>query len=133
MHIRLIIRGTCALRPGLRGVSESIEVVSILGRFLEHPRIMQFGPDDLLIGSADLMPRNLDRRVEVLTPVEDPELRRQLRQMLDITLADNFSAWRLSPGGSWSRLRPGPNEERRNSQEQMMALAQDRALETPVG
>ncbi|HSK96839.1 MAG TPA: polyphosphate kinase 1, partial [Euzebyales bacterium] len=131
--IRLVIRGICGLRPGIPGISDSIEVVSILGRFLEHPRILQFGPDDVLIGSADLMPRNLDRRVEVHTPIEDPDLRERLREILDIMLADNCSAWRLGPGGSWSRLRPGPNEERRNSQEQLMALAQARSVDTTVG
>ena len=132
VRVGLVVRGICGLRPGVAGVSEHIQVVSIVGRFLEHSRILQFGPDDFFIGSADLMPRNLDRRVEVLAPVEAPELREELREIIDVMLADNTCAWRLGPGGSWSRLRPGPGEEQRNSQEHLMALAHARAHEPSV-
>jgi polyphosphate kinase len=132
VQIRLVIRGICGLRPGIPGISDRIRVVSIVGRFLEHQRILQFGPDTFFIGSADLMPRNLDRRVEVLVPIRDPDLREQLREIIDIMLADNSSAWRLGPGGSWSRVRPGHAEPRRNSQEQLMARAQQALDSTAV-
>jgi polyphosphate kinase len=124
VQVRLVIRGICGLRPGIPGISDRIRVVSIVGRFLEHQRILQFGPDTLFVGSPDLMPRNLDRRVEILVPVRDPDLRAQLRDIIDIMLADNSSAWRLGPGGTWSRVRPGHAEPRRDSQEQLMARAQ---------
>jgi polyphosphate kinase len=132
VQIHLVVRGICVLRPGIPGTSDGISVVSVVGRFLEHARILQFGPDDFFIGSPDLMPRNLDRRVEVLVPVEDPGLREQLRKIVDIMLADNSSAWRLGPGGSWSRIRPGHADERRNSQEQLMARAQQALESIPV-
>ena len=132
VQIRLVIRSICGLRPGIPGISDRIRVVSVVGRFLEHARILQFGPDDYFIGSPDLMPRNLDRRVEVLVPVEDPRLREQLCEIIDIMLADNSSAWRLGPGGSWSRVRPGHGDERRNSQEQLMARTQQALESTPV-
>ncbi len=123
VRVDLVIRSICGLRPGIPGVSEHIEVRSILGRFLEHTRILQFGTDDLFIGSADLMPRNLDRRVEALVPIEDPTLRTQLRRILDILLADNTMAWRLGAGGSWLRLRPRPNEPECSAQEHFMEQA----------
>ena len=123
VQVRLVLRGICGLRPGIPGVSEHVEVRSVLGRFLEHARILQFGTDDVFIGSADLMPRNLDRRVETLVPVEDPTLRVTLCGILDTLLADNTMAWRLGPGGSWSRLRPRPHEPECGAQEQFMEQA----------
>jgi polyphosphate kinase len=123
VQVGLVIRGNCGLRPGIPDVSDHIEVRSILGRFLEHARILQFGTEDVFIGSADLMPRNLDRRVEALVPVEDPALRAELCGILDIMLADNTMAWRLGAGGSWLRLRPQPNEPECSAQEQFMEQA----------
>ena len=129
VQVDLVIRGICGLRPGIPGVSDHVEVRSIVGRFLEHARILQFGAEDVFIGSADLMPRNLDRRVEVLVPVEDPVLRAELCGILDIMLADNTMAWRLGAGGSWLRLRPRPNEPECSAQEQFMGQA--RAASAP--
>ena len=106
VEVNLNIRGICALRPGVQGVSENIRVVSIVGRFLEHPRIYSFErPDEtqILIGSADLMPRNLYNRVELVTPVEDPSNRDHLTEDLDLAFADNTNAWELGSDGVWSR------------------------------
>ena len=100
------MRGICCLRPGIPGVSETISVVSVVGRFLEHSRIYTFHRGDepiYYIGSADLMPRNLDTRVELLTPVEDPELRAELDDTLERCLADDTFAWTLEPDGTWKR------------------------------
>ena len=105
--IDLIARGICCLRPGVPGLSETIRVRSIVGRFLEHSRIYRFGADpveaEYLIGSADLMPRNLDRRVEALTPVTDPRLRVRLAELLAANLADDTLAWELSADGTWHK------------------------------
>ena len=107
-RIDLIVRGICCLRPGLSGVSENITVRSVVGRYLEHSRIYRFGARGrerrYYIGSADLMPRNLDRRVEVLAPVEDPDLQFRLDEILDVVLADDSLAWELYPDGSWRRV-----------------------------
>ncbi len=127
VQIDLVVRGICALRPGVPEVSDRIRVVSIVGRFLEHARILQFGPDDVFIGSADWMPRNLDRRVEAMTPIEDPELRAELLSTLDLMLADNANAWHLEADGSWRRRVPEDGEARRDSQAELMAAAQARA------
>jgi polyphosphate kinase len=105
--IDIIARGICALRPGLSGLSENIRVRSIVGRFLEHSRIYYFangGADELYIGSADMMHRNLDRRVEVLVRVEAEELKPRLCGILDIALSDTSGAWRLGKAGKWSRI-----------------------------
>jgi polyphosphate kinase len=106
--INLIVRGICCLRAGVRGLSETIRVRSIVGRFLEHSRIYRFGPDphtaEYLIGSADLMPRNLDRRVEALVPVNAGPLRDRLDEILTIDLADDTQAWELGHDGSWQRV-----------------------------
>jgi polyphosphate kinase len=123
VQVQLVLRGICGLRPGIPGLSEHIEVRSIVGRFLEHARILQFGTDAVFIGSADLMPRNLDRRVETLVPIEDPTLRAALCGILDTLLADNTMAWRLGPGGSWSRLRPRPHEPECGAQEHFVEQA----------
>jgi polyphosphate kinase len=103
-RIELIVRSMCCLRPGVPGLSESITVRSIVGRFLEHSRIFRFGTGaeaTYLIGSADLMERNLDRRVEVLTPVRDPALRARLDEILSVLLADEALAWKLDGDGIW--------------------------------
>jgi polyphosphate kinase len=104
--IQLNIRGICCLIPGLPGVSETIEVVSVVGRFLEHSRIYSFHRGDehvYYIGSADLMPRNLDTRVELLAPVEDPELQAELEDTIERCLADDTFAWTLDSDGVWTR------------------------------
>jgi polyphosphate kinase len=106
VKVDLNIRGICCLRPGVPGVSENIRVVSTLGRFLEHSRVYLFdrGPEvRCYIGSADLMPRNLDHRVEILAPVEDPALLGQVRDVLERCLSDNTFAWELEADGSWRR------------------------------
>jgi len=104
--IDINVRGICCLTPGVPGVSETITVVSIVGRFLEHSRIYSFewGEEQAVsIGSADLMPRNLDTRVELLVPIEKPELRNELAETLDLCFADDTNAWTLSAEGSWHR------------------------------
>ncbi|MGH7702032.1 MAG: polyphosphate kinase 1, partial [Gemmatimonadales bacterium] len=114
--VDLIVRGICGLRPGLPGVSERIRVISIIGRFLEHSRATYFlngGAEELYIGSADWMPRNLDRRIEAAAPIEDPTLRREVRDLLELMLEDNRQAWELMPDGSYvQRQPPSPQLER---------------------
>ncbi len=108
VEIDLIVRGICCLRPQVKGLSEGIRVRSILGRFLEHSRVYRFGADpesaEYLIGSADLMPRNLDRRVETLVPVTDPRLRARLAQMIEIDLVDDVLSWELTADGTWHKI-----------------------------
>ena len=119
VQVDLIVRGICCLRPGLPGVSENITVISIVGRFLEHARAYYFengGTPVVYMGSADLMPRNLDRRVEVLFPVEDPALRDQVYREMLVQLTDNAQARRLRPDGEWERLRPVKGRRRTDSQ-----------------
>ena len=109
VKIDLIIRGMCCLRPGLAGVSENIRVQSIIGRFLEHSRLFWFGNNgepEIYFGSADWMPRNLDRRVEAVTPVDDPKLRAQLERLLDAYLSDNCSAWDMRSDGTFVQRQP---------------------------
>jgi len=107
-RIDLIVRGICCLRPQVAGLSDNIRVRSLLGRFLEHSRVYRFGADaetaEYLIGSADLMPRNLDHRVEALVPVTAPRLRARLTEMLDLDLADDTLAWELRADGTWHKL-----------------------------
>ncbi|MGC2239920.1 MAG: polyphosphate kinase 1 [Acidimicrobiia bacterium] len=111
VRIDLIVRGICCLRPMIEGLSENIRVRSIVGRYLEHSRIYRFGARGrdrhYYIGSADLMPRNLDRRVEALAPITDPDLQFRLDQILDVLLADDNLAWELRADGSWARLTGG--------------------------
>ncbi len=106
--IELIVRGICCLRPGVPGLSETIHVRSIVGRYLEHSRIYRFGSParghDYVIGSGDLMPRNLDRRVEALALVEDPLLKDRLEEILEVNLADDLLAWELLADGRWRRV-----------------------------
>ena len=125
VKIDLIVRGACCLRPGVPGVSENIRVVSIVGRFLEHSRIYYFhngGRYQIYCGSADLMRRNLDRRVEVLFPVEDPALKKQLRdETLEVYLKDTANAHVLQPDGTYLRLRPAPGEAPFSAQDWFLA------------
>ncbi|MBK5288579.1 MAG: polyphosphate kinase 1, partial [Acidimicrobiia bacterium] len=106
--IELLVRGICCLRPGIPGRSETIRVRSLLGRFLEHSRIFCFGADadtaEYLIGSADIMPRNLDRRVEAIVPVRAPALRHRLGEILEVELADDTQVWELDADGEWARV-----------------------------
>jgi len=106
--IDLIVRGICCLRPGVEGVSENIRVLSIVGRFLEHSRVYYFhdqGKQKLYIGSADLMPRNIDRRVEVLFPIEDPILKQEIiENVLDVYLKDTSKGNLLQPDGHYLRV-----------------------------
>jgi polyphosphate kinase len=107
-RVDLMIRGMCCIRPGVPGLSETIRVRSIVGRYLEHSRIFRFGADDAdcdyYIGSADMMQRNLDSRVEAMVPVLAPELRKRLAEILEVDFSDDQLAWDLHPDGSWSRV-----------------------------
>ena len=126
VSIDLIIRGMCCLRPGVIGVSENIRVISIIGRFLEHSRIYYFqngGDATVLIGSADWMARNLDRRVEVITPIDDPDISNDLQEILGIMLADNRQAWDMQPDGSYHQRRPQPGTEAESTQQILMNMA----------
>jgi len=120
VRVELQVRGICCLRPGVPGISDNITVTSVVGRFLEHPRIYYFrngGDAELLLGSADLMPRNLDRRVEQLFPIEDPDLRESVyEQILRVHLQDNMQARCLLPDGQYERVRPKEGEPELNSQ-----------------
>jgi polyphosphate kinase len=120
VQIDLVVRGICCLRPGLQGISENIRVTSIVGRFLEHSRIYYFqnaGREEIYLGSADLMPRNIDRRVEVLFPVEDLDLIRYLQEeVLPVYLKDNVKARQMNFDGTYSRIRPALGEPAINSQ-----------------
>lgn len=107
VRIRLNVRGQCCLRPGVKGLSETIEVVSIVDRFLEHARILCFrqgGDDELFISSADWMPRNLDRRIELLVPVADRDCAQQLKSILETYFDDNTNSWRMLPSGDYERV-----------------------------
>jgi polyphosphate kinase len=134
VEVDLNIRGICALRPEVQGVSENIHVFSVVGRFLEHSRIFSFErPDDtrIFIGSADLMPRNLYNRVELLTPVEDPANRDQLTDALDRAFADNTNSWELGADGVWSR-RTLNGDEPRSVQGELLDRHTKRAAEAAV-
>jgi polyphosphate kinase len=133
--VEINVRGICCLRPGVPGVSENIRVVSIVGRFLEHSRIYAFQRDEtrqVYIGSADLMPRNLDTRVELLAPVRDPTLRGDLLDTLERCFADNTNSWELGEDGSWTRRTP-QGEEPRNVQRELMQGHAARAPEPATG
>jgi polyphosphate kinase len=126
VQIDLIVRGMCCLRPGLPNLSDNIRLISIVGRFLEHSRLFWFhnnGAEEFYIGSADWMTRNLDRRVEAVTPVEDPALIQELKEIMQILLADNRQAWELQPDGTYIQRQPQPGETERHAQNLLMAKA----------
>jgi polyphosphate kinase len=132
--VDLNIRGICCLRPGVEGVSDNITVVSIVGRFLEHSRIYAFrrGEEETIyIGSADLMPRNLDTRVELLAPVRDEALRAELTDTLERCMADDTNAWTLGADGAWTRRPAG--DPPRNAQDELMARHAARAVDAAAG
>jgi polyphosphate kinase len=129
--VELNTRGICCLKPGVAGVSENVRVVSVVGRFLEHSRIYEFqrdGETTTYIGSADLMPRNLDTRVELLAPIRDEGLRGDLTDTLDRCFADNTNAWELDREGTWTRRVAGDGEPRSVHRE-LMAAHQTEAAE----
>jgi polyphosphate kinase len=123
VRVDLNVRGICCLRPGVAGLSENIRVVSVVGRLLEHSRVYSFsyaGTEKVYISSADLMPRNLDNRVELGVPIEDETLRAQVMETVELCLADNHNAWDLGADGVWVRRRPGPGDELVNAQATLM-------------
>ncbi len=136
VQVDLNVRGICCLRPGVPGLSENIRVTSIVGRLLEHSRVYAFernGEHTIYIASADLMPRNLDHRVELAVPIASPELRAELLDVLARAFADNQSSWELDSAGEWHRRAPGPGEEPRSLQLELVELHAARAAaEHPV-
>jgi polyphosphate kinase len=134
VRIDINVRGICCLRPGVEGISENITVRSIVGRFLEHSRLYVFRRGEetrVLMGSADLMPRNLDSRVELVAPVEDTALKAELLDVLERCFADNASSWELGSEGDWTRRKP--DGERRSAQDELMARHSARAAEHLAG
>ena len=132
VKVDLNVRGICCLRPGIEGLSESIRVVSVVGQFLEHSRIYSFereGERTVYIASADLMPRNLDHRVELAAPIEAPELKDELMDTLERAFADNQRSWELDADGDWRRRSPAQGEPARNMQVELMELHARRAAE----
>jgi polyphosphate kinase len=130
VKIDLIVRDTCRLRPGLPRLSEKVRVVSIVGRFLEHGRIYYFrngGNEEYLIGSADCMKRNLESRVEVVAPVDDPQLRKELRAVIDMQLKPNHAAWEMHSDGSYTHL--APNDPANDCQRALIDLVENRERE----
>jgi polyphosphate kinase len=129
-RVEIVARSICSLRPGVPGLSETIRVRSVVSRFLEHSRLFIFeSPEEtaVFLGSADLMPRNLDNRVEVVAPVEDPRAQKDILRVFDALLADNAEAWDLGADGRWSRARAGKGERSRAAQTVLMRNARARA------
>jgi len=136
VKIELFVRGFCCLRPGVAGMSENIRITSILGRFLEHSRIYHFlngGEEEFYIGSADWMNRNLDFRVEAVTPIVDPSLRERLREILQIMRNATGNAWELHSDGNWQRVRPKDGQAASDPQMALMALALKQARKPKPG
>ncbi len=114
VRIRLNVRGICTLKPGLKGLSETIEVISIVDQFLEHGRLFYFangGNDEFYMASADWMPRNLDRRIELMVPVEDPETKKRLMEILNLYFRDNVKSWHLIPDGTYIKIEAGARKK----------------------
>ncbi|GAB4342112.1 MAG: polyphosphate kinase 1 [Cyanophyceae cyanobacterium] len=126
VQIDLIVRGICCLRPGLPGISDNIRVLSIVGRLLEHSRIFYFqngGEDEVYIGSADWMPRNLVRRVEAVVPIEEESLKQDVQEILGVMLADNRNGWELQADGHYVQRHPEANARPHSSQQVLAAMA----------
>jgi polyphosphate kinase len=123
VEVEILARSICTLRPGVEGLSENIRVVSVLGRFLEHSRVFVFDAGDVAsyyLGSADLMPRNLDYRIEAVVPIEDPRAQQELTRALDTMVSSNVHAWELKPDGEWQRIRAKKGERARETQTLLM-------------
>jgi len=132
VRVDLNVRGICCLKPGIPGVSENIKVVSIVGRFLEHSRVYTFTRGEetrVFMGSADMMPRNLDNRVELVTPVEDAVLREEMMEVLERCFADNANSWELGADGEWTRIARAESEPRHDVQLELRERAATRAAE----
>ncbi|NEQ69242.1 MAG: polyphosphate kinase 1 [Symploca sp. SIO2D2] len=130
VQIDLIVRGICCLRPGITGLSENIRVISIVGRFLEHSRIYYFhnqGEEEVYFGSADWMPRNLDRRVEAMIPLEDPGMIKDLQEILGVMLSDNRQAWDLQSDGQYIQRQPTEDIQEQCAQKLLMEMVQESA------
>jgi polyphosphate kinase len=128
-RIDVVARSISMLRAGVPGLSDTIRVRSVLGRFLEHSRVFVFHAGEeshYLIGSADLMPRNLDRRIEIVAPVEQPRARAELDAVFDALLADNVNAWELHADDTWKRIEPGEGERPVTAQALLMRRAATR-------
>ncbi len=129
VQVDLVVRDTCRVRPGIPGLSESMRVVSVVGRFLEHSRIYHFrngGEEEYYIGSADCMKRNLESRVEALVPVEAEALRAELDSILTAALRDNRRAWDMRADGSYVQRRAAEGEKELDSQQQFIEYAEKR-------
>jgi polyphosphate kinase len=123
VEVEILARSICTLRPGVEGLSDNIRVVSVLGRFLEHSRVFVFEAGDVAsyyLGSADLMPRNLDYRIEAVVPIEDPRAQREVKRALDTMVSSNVHAWELKPDGEWQRIRTKKGERARETQTLLM-------------
>jgi len=132
VKVELIVRDTCRLRPGIKGLSENISVISIVGRFLEHTRIYYFqngGDEEYFIGSADLMNRNLESRVEVITPVESPNLRKELHNILEVQLGDFRSSWELQGDGGYIKRMPEGRKRPKSCHQILINQAEKRKVE----
>jgi polyphosphate kinase len=130
VDVEIVARSICTLRPRVEGLSERIRVRSVLGRFLEHSRLFAFEREDeklYLLGSADLMPRNLDGRIEIVVPVEDGRAQQEIDRAFEALLADNVSSWDLGPDGSWQRARPKKGSRSKGSQAALMRSTRARA------
>ena len=130
MKVELIVRDSCRLRPGVPGLSDNVSVISVVGRFLEHARIYYFrngGEEEYYIGSADLMRRNLESRVELLAPIEDPAHREELHRFFEVQLEDQRNVWDMGPDGEYVQRQPvGRGRESKGCQEVMVAFAEKR-------
>lgn len=132
VKVDCIVRDSCLLRPGIVGLSENIRIVSLVGRFLEHARVYYFrnnGQDEYFIGSADIMKRNLERRVEVVTPIDTPSLQAQLREIINLQLGDRRGAWEMQADGTYIQRRPEQREEKRSAQELLIEKSEKRLAE----
>ena len=129
MKVDLIVRDSCRLRPGIPGLSENVTVISIVGRFLEHSRILYFrngGEEEYYIGSADCMKRNLESRVEVVVPVEQRSLRKELQNILDTQLEDQRAAWTMESNGSYTQRLAGRGRKAKGSHQSLIERAEKR-------
>jgi polyphosphate kinase len=134
--IRLLVRGICCLRPGVPGVSESIAVRAIVDRYLEHGRIFHFangGDDEVYFGSADWMPRNFHRRVEVMVPAKGPQIRARLVEILELAFADNVKAWTLASDGSYTRVVATNDAAPLRSQTRFIEMTRDKVKVADAG